>query len=192
MTRGAMSDRIPGRSRQTRHHRPAAALLTAGLLLAPPAAEAARRCADPQEQSVFEVAALKSELMVVGIACKVEDRYNAFVERFRPQLIENDRALGQYFNRARGRAGQRASDAYITNLAQGRSNAGQQLGSDFCPRNTGLFAEVMALPRDGDLAAYAAGKDLVPTTLGACEEPPAAAAPARRAASSSSSRARAR
>jgi hypothetical protein len=187
-----MSDRVLGRSRQGRRRPTAALLAAAALLLAPPAAEAARRCPDPQEQAMFEVAALKSELMVVGIACRAEDRYNAFVERYRPQLIENDRALGQYFNRTRGRAGQRASDAYITNLAQGRSNAGQQLGSDFCPRNTGLFNEVMALPSNSDLAAYAAGKDLVPTTLGACEAAPepAAATAARRGASPSRARAR--
>src|SRR3712207_8470428 len=38
-------------------------------------------------------------------------------------------------------------------------------GSDFCPRNTGLFDEVMALPSAAELPAYAAGKDLIPESL---------------------------
>lgn len=156
-------------------------LLMAGLLLAPPAFGAAR-CPSQQEQSVFEVEALKTELMVVGITCKEEDRYNAFVRRFQPELAANNRAVGQYFARVKGRAGQRANDAYITNLAQARATEAQALGSDFCPRNTALFNEVMALPSAAELPAYAAGKDLIPANLGACEEAPAAhPSPVRRA-----------
>ncbi len=158
----------------------AVALAMAMLAVAAPAAQAAQRCADPQEQAMFEVAALKSELMVVGIACKQEELYNNFVLRFRPLLAANDRALVQWFVRHQGRAGQRASDAWITNLAQSRSMEGQRLGSDFCPRNTGLFQEVMALPAPTDLPAYAAGKDLMPATLPACEGRTAAAAPPAR------------
>jgi hypothetical protein len=196
-----MSERVPHTRRQPRRRAVAAgaALLSAALTLAPPAAEAAgARCASPEEQAMFEVAALKSELMVVGIACRQEDSYNAFVQRFRPLLADNDRAVVSWYNRHHGRSGQRASDAYITNLAQSRSIEGQRLGSDFCPRNTGLFAEVMALPATTDLAAYAAGKDLVPQTMPACQgasSSAAAAAPAARrtaAAASSSSRSRKR
>ncbi len=160
-----------------------AILLMAGLLLAPPAL-GAPRCPSQQDQSVFEVEALKTELMVIGITCKEEDRYNAFVRRFQPELAANGRAFGQYFARVKGRAGQRANDTYITNLAQARATEAQALGSDFCPRNTALFNEVMALPSASELAAYAAGKDLIPGNLGACEEASAERprpAPARRA-----------
>jgi hypothetical protein len=158
---------------------PGACLLAAvGLLVAPAGASAAPRCASEAEQSVFEVEALKSELMVVGITCKQEDRYNAFMERYRPRLAENYRAFEQHFGRTRGRAGKSATDAYVTNLAQTRGFEAQKLGSDFCPRNTGLFDEVMALPGAAELPAYAAGKDLIPESLGACATTPAAA-PAR-------------
>lgn len=168
----------PGTPARTR----GALLLMAGLLLAPPAFAAAPRCPSQQDQSVYEVEALKTELMVVGITCKEEDRYNAFVRRFQPELAANGRAFGQIFTRAKGRAGQRANDAYITNLAQARATEAQALGSDFCPRNTALFNEVMSLPSAAELPAYAAGKDLIPANLGACEEAPAARpAPARRA-----------
>ena len=73
----------PARRLRRRAGQGASLLAAAVLLVAPPAALAAQRCADPAEQSVFEVEALKSELMVVGITCKQEDRYNAFMERYR-------------------------------------------------------------------------------------------------------------
>ena len=159
--------RLPRRAGQA-----ASLLAAAAMLLAPAAAGAG--CATEAEQSVFEVEALKSELMVVGITCKQEDRYNAFMERYKPRLAENYRAFEQHFNRARGRAGKSATDAYVTNLAQTRGFEAQKLGTDFCPRNTGLFDEVMALPSAAELPAYAAGKDLIPESLGACAAPAAA------------------
>ena len=172
-----------------RHFRRAgqgASLLAAALMLLAPSAVAAR-CANEAEQSVFEVEALKSELMVVGITCKQEDRYNAFMERYKPRLAENYRAFEQHFNRTRGRAGKSATDAYVTNLAQTRGIEAQKLGSDFCLRNPGLFDEVMSLPSPADLPAYAAGKDLIPESLGACQTQ---AAPVRSAAASSRKRGR--
>lgn len=166
----------PTRRLRRRAEQVASLLAAAVLLLAPPAALAAPRCADQTEQSVFEVEALKSELMVVGITCKQEDRYNAFMERYKPRLADNYRSFEQHFNRSRGRAGKSATDAYVTNLAQTRGFEAQKLGSDFCLRNPGLFDEVMALPSAAELPAYAAGKDLIPESLGSCAAP---AAPAR-------------
>ncbi len=163
-----------------------ASLLAAACMLLAPAAASAR-CADPAEQSVFEVEALKSELMVAGITCKQEDRYNAFMERYKPRMAENYRAFEQHFNRTRGRAGKTATDAYVTNLAQTRGFEAQKLGSDFCLRNPGLFDEVMALPSAAELPAYAAGKDLIPESLGSCAAP---AAPVRSAAAPSRKRGR--
>jgi hypothetical protein len=177
----------PFRRRPRRAGHGACLLAALGLLAAPVAALAAPRCPNEAEQSVFEVEALKSELMVVGITCKQEDRYNAFMERYRPRLAENYRAFEQHFNRTRGRAGKSATDAYVTNLAQTRGFEAQKLGSDFCLRNPGLFDEVMALPSPADLPAYAAGKDLIPESLGACAT---TAAPTRTAGAASKRRGR--
>ncbi len=134
------------------------------------AAVALPRCSNDTEQAVFEVEALKSELMVVATTCKGtnEDRYNAFVERYRPALIQSNKMLGQYFAKQYGRSGQRANDAFITELANARSNAARQLGGDFCSRNAGLFEEVMALTVVTDLPAYAATKDLLSAGVTAC------------------------
>jgi hypothetical protein len=164
-----------------------AMLLGAAMLQATPAL-AAPHCANESDQTIFEVAALKTELMVVATTCKMEDRYNAFITRYQPALAQNDRAFGQYFTRTHGagRAGQRHNDAFITELANARSNAARQLGGDFCPRNAGQFTEVMSLTGPEDLAPYAAAKDLLSAGVTACEGAPAPrATPAtrRRAAS---------
>jgi len=155
------------------HHRArrrATALLAATGILLAPVAQAVTRCASDVDQVVFEVEALKTELMVVATTCKgnTEDRYNAFVERYKPALVQSNRMLGQYFGRLHGRGGQKQNDIYITELANARSNAARQLGSDFCPRNAGLFDEVMALPGLTELPAYAATKDLLSSGVAAC------------------------
>jgi hypothetical protein len=173
MTRESpQSGRAPGRRRRF------AALLAAATLLSQPALAVAR-CGNETDQAVFEVEALKTELMVVATTCKgnAEDRYNDFVRRYQPALVVTNRELGHYFSRAHGRNGQRQQDIFITELANARSNNARQLGSDFCPRNSGLFAEVMALAGSTDLPAYAATKDLLSAGVTAC----AAAAAAGRA-----------
>lgn len=169
-----MTTEPPAQRRRPRSAALLAAAAATAMVLAP-MAEAMARCTNDTDQVVFELEALKSELMVIATTCKGnnEDRYNDFIRRYRPALIESNRMLGQYFQRTRG--GQRATDAWITELANARSNAARQLGGDFCARNPILFTEVMALPNITDLPAYAATKDLLSSGVTAC---PAGAAPA--------------
>jgi hypothetical protein len=167
---------------------PLAVLIATGLMAAQPAS-ALPRCATEADQTVFELEALKTELMVVATTCKLEERYNNFIQRYQPALTQNGRAFGQYFARTHGngRPGHRQNDIYITNLANARASAAQQLGGDFCPRNSGLFEEVMALSGPSDLPAYAAGKNLLSDGVTACEGAPAprATTTARRATGTS-------
>ena len=136
-------------------------------LLAIPQAQASQ-CANPVEQSMFEVAALKSELMVLATGCQDQEQYNSFVLRYRSSLLQNDESLKSYFRRAYGRRAQQMQDAFVTSLANAQSSQGTDLGSDFCPRNAVLFSEVMALENAGELPNYAAGKNLVPARLDLC------------------------
>ena len=149
-------------------------------LLAAPMAEAEEHCSAPADQSAFEVEALKSELMVLATGCHDDAQYNAFMTRYKSQLVANEREFDAYFKRVYGpRRAQREHDAYITSLANAQSDVGLKQGSDFCPRNGVVFDEVMALQGDADLPPYAAGKDLIPTSLGACAAPPAPAVKSR-------------
>ena len=144
-------------------------------LLASQAAQA-ESCMRPPERVAFEVAGLKSQLMVTAITCKMEERYNAFVMRFRPDLVRQERALSGYFDRSFGRHGTQEHDDYITSLANSQSQTGIRQGSAFCQQNTGLFDEVMALKTASDLPTLAAGKTLSqPLILVECTTTPARA-----------------
>jgi hypothetical protein len=143
-------------------------------------AQAQLHCLAPEERSAVEVAALRTELMVLATGCHQSDPYNAFVRKYQSDLMGNEKAVGDLFKRKYGKRGQLEHDRFNTDLANAESTAGVHLGSDFCERNGLIFREVMALRSPTELTAYAAGKDLVPATLGMCTE--VAQAPARKAA----------
>ncbi|HEX5325749.1 MAG TPA: hypothetical protein VFW75_03690 [Acetobacteraceae bacterium] len=137
---------------------------------------AAQRC---PEQPVFDIEALKSEMMVLATACHDDAQYNAFIRRYQPSLVANEKALDAYFRRTYGRRGQAEHDSFVTSLANAQSDAGLKQGTDFCPRNAVLFEEAMALDAEHELPQFAAGKDLIPASLDTCQPPAPVRAPAR-------------
>ncbi|MBI0435314.1 hypothetical protein [Roseomonas sp. KE0001] len=160
-------------------------LLTAATLLAGTGAMATSfRCATPEQQAMFEIAALKTELMVIATTCNTEAPYNAFITRYKPVLSSNDMAVIGHFTARDRRAGQRENDVFITNLANARAQEANRVGADFCSRNARLFEEVMSLPGAAELGPYAASKDLLPASLGSCVPSASSPAPARSATSS--------
>jgi hypothetical protein len=153
-------------------------LLAAGLLSAG-AASAQQQCAKPADVLAFQIAALKSQLMVTALTCSQQDRYNDFVHRYQSDLMTHERALTAYFTRTNGRRAQQEHDDYITNLANAQSQNGIKQGTLFCQMNKGVFDEVMALPKASDLANYAATKSFTqPIAVVSCAD----AAPATRTA----------
>lgn len=149
--------------------------LAMSVMLAGPV-QAAQRCAVPSEQAVFDLEALKSELMVLAVACHSDTQYNAFVRRFQTSLAANEHELTAYFQHTYGRRSQGEQDSYITTMANEQFNSGLKQGTDFCPRNMALFEEAMALETPADLPLYAAAKELFPANLGACAAPVVAVA----------------
>jgi hypothetical protein len=143
----------------------AASLLVSQVAVAQP-------CARPADKVAFDIAGLKSQLMVTALACDVRDRYNDFVHRFQPQLMREERALNSYFSRTFGRRGQQQHDDYITSLANTQSEAGIKQGTLLCKQSVSLFDAVLALPQGADLASFAADRDFdQPVTLVVCSEP---------------------
>lgn len=131
-------------------------------------AMAAQQCPNVTDQQAFELTALKTALMVVATTCGNKEQYGNFIRRYQPKLVETDRSLGGYFKAHYGSRGQYEQDRYATDLANTQSRYGLDQGTDFCSRNGTLFTEVLALGSAADLSTYAAGKDLIPATLGAC------------------------
>jgi hypothetical protein len=117
-------------------------------------------------------------LLVIAIACKRNESYNAFVQRYRPALLDLDKNLNAHFKKVNGGRWQKVADDFTTDMANVRSTMASRMGGDHCPRNGMIFNEVMALPAVSDLPAYAAGKDLLPASITTCHVA-AAPAPAR-------------
>ena len=145
-------------------------LVVAGLVASQMAAAA--NCTRPADKTAFDVAGLKSHLMVTAITCEATDRYNAFILRYRPDLVAQEKVLTAYFSRTFGRRGQSRHDDYITSLANTQSQSGLRSGTAFCNQNVSMFDDVMRLHGASDLTSYAAGKALVqPIVLVACTTP---------------------
>lgn len=121
----------------------------------------AAACATPDEAAIFDVAGLKSELMVTALACNADTQYNAFVSRFKSVLLSDDQQLQLYFQHTYGRAGQTAHDAYITNVANKMSEVGVAEGTGFCAHHLVLFPQVLALSNPSQLALFAASRGYV-------------------------------
>jgi len=131
-------------------------------------------CTRPAEHTALDVTALKTQLMVMALTCKVDEKYNSFVIKYRPDLVQTDKSLNTYFTRAYGRSAAKQRDDYVTQLANSQSQTGLKQGSLFCDRNMAIFDEVMALRNNGELTEFAAGKAVAaqPITVTECAPGP--------------------
>src|SRR3954451_12614264 len=138
-------------------------LVAAGLLTSQ---LASAQCVRPADHAALDVAGLKTQLMVTALTCNADDRYNAFINKYKSLLNSEEKTAGGYFSRAYGRAGRSRQDDYMTNLAHSKSHTGLAQGNRFCDHNLGVFDEVMALKNSQELEEYAAGRSTAaPTTL---------------------------
>jgi hypothetical protein len=140
------------------------------------------QCSSMADQSTFEVQALRSELMVLATGCHDDESYNAFIRRYQSDLQGNERAIDAYFKHRYGRSAQTEHDRFVTDLANAISRQGSDLGGDFCPRNGLIFNEVLALESSSELADFAAGKNLIPTSVSVCAPMATSAVAERRGA----------
>lgn len=115
----------------------------------------------PAAKTAFDVEGLKSELMVTALSCGMQAKYNAFMERFRPEVAQEEGELTAYFKQAYGREAQSEHDAYITQLANVQSEQGLRMGTAFCQQNGGMLSEVQYLTGPSEMSWYASGKDIV-------------------------------
>ena len=149
----------------TVHHRHSIALRSSN-------ASASQCAPERADTEAFNVTGLKSELMVTALSCNEQDKYNAFIAKFHPDLVAEEATLNHYFNRAFGRGAQKAHDDYITQLANVQAEKGLQAGVAFCQQRMSMFDEVDALDNASDLDGYAHGKDIVqPADFQTCSAP---------------------
>lgn len=139
---------------------------------------ATAQCVRSGEYPAFDITALQNKLMVTALTCDARDKYDAFVMKYRPELVSQEKALSSYFSRAPGRRARQQHDDYMTQLSNSQSSTGLRQGSLYCRYNLGVFDEVMALRSSAELTDYAAGKSVAqPIQMSECGP---AAAPATR------------
>lgn len=131
-------------------------------------AVAQTQCLAPTARAAFDVQALRSEVMVLATGCSDDAAYNAFIERYKPALMANEHEIDAWFRHRYGRRAQTEHDRFVTDLANAQSDAGTKLGNEFCPHNGVIFHEVMALQDSAQLAPFAAGQDLLPSSMELC------------------------
>lgn len=166
-------------------HKLIAGLVTAGLLTSHVASAA---CVSQADREALDVAGLKSQLMVQTLTCKNDNEYNAFINKFKPELNADEKTASNYFSRTYGRNGQRRQDEYLTLLANSRADISQKDGSRFCAHNEDLFRQVLALNNGSELKEFAAGRTTgQPPGMAACEGGAAATATPTRASAHSKS-----
>jgi len=106
-------------------------------------AMAAARCAEPQDMSALQIAALQQQLMVAALTCHDVADYNRFVISHRPELRASDRALLRFFVRQGAQKGGDGYNAYKTKLANDSSLRSVRDGQ-FCPSADAAFTDARA------------------------------------------------
>jgi hypothetical protein len=126
-------------------------------------------CAKPAEKAAFDVAALKTRLMIAALSCGATDRYNGFVTKNRSGLVAQEKNLTQYFARNYGKTSQKAQDDYITQLANLQAQRRTRDADSFCKDTAGTFDEIVVLKTTSDLTSLASAKQVPqPMRLAEC------------------------
>jgi hypothetical protein len=115
-------------------------------------------CARPAEKQAFQVAALKSRLMVTALACDATDKYNSFITTHRAALLPEERVLSGWFSRNYGRRARTQQDEYVTNLANAQSRRRIIDNARFCRDGQQLYADVATLKSSTEIPTLAASR----------------------------------
>ncbi|MGC8469063.1 MAG: hypothetical protein ACP5NI_04060 [Acetobacteraceae bacterium] len=134
-------------------------------------ARTAAACALPQEKAAFDIAWVRSDMMLTALTCSVDHKYNEFITRFRPVLIADDAAVIGYFRRIYGaNVAQSWHDRYVTSLANKQSELSVAEGSRFCARHIIELDQILRLHSVAQLTTLAAGLAYAqPISLPVCD-----------------------
>lgn len=153
----------------SRRLRAAGIAVATAALLGASAAEAA--CARSSELSGLQARVLQTELMVAALSCNEATRYNAFVTRFKGELMVESKRMQRYFARVHGGRAKKELNAFVTELANVSSQRSLTQAADFCPQAAALLEDVLKLePRQ--LASFAAQQSFADSHgVDSCEAP---------------------
>jgi hypothetical protein len=107
---------------------------------------------DTQVQQAFNVISLKSALMVAALSCGDQAQYDAFMTKFQPHVLAEQRVMDAYFYKASGPySGRKMEDDFTTLQANNQSISGIAQGRTFCLNSQAEYEAVAALKTPQEL-----------------------------------------
>ncbi|MDA1325468.1 MAG: hypothetical protein O3C34_12030 [Proteobacteria bacterium] len=117
-------------------------------------------CVAPRDRDSQIVRALQSRLMIAALSCNARNDYNQFVNHYQPQLAYHGTGLRKYFRKKHGKSHKRALNKFVTDLANGASQASIKDRSRFCVESRAIFAALKsASSRQAPLTLQAVALD---------------------------------
>jgi hypothetical protein len=129
-------------------------------------------CIAPRVSDSQMVRALQSRLMIAALSCNARADYNRFVKRYRSHLAYHGAALRKSFRKKYGKSYRRALNKFITEMANGASQASINDRAGFCAESRAIFASLRATPNHRaplTLQAVAYDTDWRPSKPKVCE-----------------------
>lgn len=133
----------------------------------------AATCTNPSESAAVQLRILQSELMVAALSCQAKPKYNAFVTKFEPVLVQSGKTLVNMFRRDHPGRSSAELNRFITKLANGASAHSINFGNNYCTAAYTLFDVVLSL-RPSELVEFSTqrtqmGQPYVPASCGVQE-----------------------
>ncbi|MGH8658292.1 MAG: hypothetical protein ACREV4_07405 [Gammaproteobacteria bacterium] len=102
----------------------------------------AEACAQPHEHTALSARVLQTELMVAALSCGNRPLYNAFVRKFRDDLVKQGHSLRLFFARHYADKGEKDLNILITRLANEASQRSNANRAAFCSQASSLFRQL--------------------------------------------------
>ena len=118
-------------------------MAVAAVVAAAGSAQAFAMCVRPAEEAALTARVLQTEMMVAALACGQQSQYNAFVIKFRDDLVAHGHALKTFFTRVHGAQADRRLGTFVTRLANDAS-ARSRAAANFCSEAFAFFTTAMA------------------------------------------------
>src|SRR5215469_12757886 len=126
------------------------------LIAATSGATAAPRCANSDEVTAIQAAAIQQQLMVAALTCNQVDHFNAFQTTYNKELRRSDASLQHMFHRLYAGRGEGEYHAFKTRLANDSSIRSIHDNADYCREASQVFAAALGAEKP-TLAAFVAG-----------------------------------
>lgn len=92
----------------------------------------------PKERASLEMRVMQSELMVAALSCSSADRYNAFVTRYKNELVDHGKTMQSLFKRVHGGNAFNQINSFVTRMANEASLKMIQ-NTHFCDETGEMF-----------------------------------------------------